>query len=205
MDNQISSEVLPGVDPAPAAVVPAGCGCLECHSKLDALLLAVQTLITKETQVDADIQKMIDQAAADENAEAAAATLLQTLFSKLATAVAGSGPISAADRVTIQKTVAAMQTSSTAMAAAIVANTPASAVSVLPAAMTISSGSAGQVTVKDSTGKDITSTAEYSIADPTIASVSSSGLVTGIKAGTTTLSVADPNGENETDVPVQVV
>jgi hypothetical protein len=47
------------------------------------------------------------------------------LFTKLQAALAGSGPISAADRATMQATVATMLASSTTMAAAIVANTPA--------------------------------------------------------------------------------
>jgi hypothetical protein len=213
LHNEISSGGLPGdvmvVRPA------AGCGCLECHSKLDAVLLAVssvmvavQSIVEKEIQVDSDVQAMITQATQNENAEAAASLLLQSLFGKLAAAVAGTGPISAADRLTIQKTVKDMQTSSTAMAAAIVANTPASAVTVTPPSLSLSLSGAGsqsaQLAVVDSTGKDITPSAEYSSGDPTVASVSTSGLVTAVRVGSTVITVDDANGANGTTVPVAV-
>lgn len=75
--------------------------------------------------MDVDIQAIITQATANEDAEQAAIGALNSLFGKLITALAGSGPISAADRTAMQQTVAAMQASASAVAAAIVANTPA--------------------------------------------------------------------------------
>jgi transcription initiation factor TFIIIB Brf1 subunit/transcription initiation factor TFIIB len=99
-----------------------------------------------------------------------------------------------------------------ALAAAIVANTPVAApaaggvgVTVMPAAMTISNGSSGQLSVDDSTGKDITSTALYTSSDPTTASVTAAGLVTGNKAGTESVTVTDAAGANPTVVLVTVV
>jgi hypothetical protein len=122
LHNEIPGGELPGDLIVRAA---SGCGCQECHSKLDALLFAVQSLTEKETQVDADLQAIIDQAKKNTDAEAAADTALAALFAKLTTAIAGSGPISAADRVTLQATVKSMSDSTATLAAAIVANTPA--------------------------------------------------------------------------------
>jgi hypothetical protein len=119
--HQNSSETLP-----PKMTLTAFCcGCSSCHEKLDALLLAVQSLLEKENKVDSDLQAIINQAKANTDAEAAADALLMALFTKLTATVAGSGPISAEDRVTLQATIASMQSSSATLAAAIVANTPA--------------------------------------------------------------------------------
>ncbi len=75
--------------------------------------------------MDADLQAIITQAKSNTDAEAAANAALLALFTKLTAALAGSGPISAADRVTLQATVKSMSDSADALAAAIVANTPA--------------------------------------------------------------------------------
>lgn len=75
--------------------------------------------------MDASIQRAIDQATANTDAEASAAALLVTLFTDLQQAIANSGSLSAADRATLDAKVAAMKSSSDALAAAVVANTPA--------------------------------------------------------------------------------
>jgi len=75
--------------------------------------------------MDADLQAIITQAKANTDAEAAANAALLALFAKLTAALAGTGPISAADRATLQDTVKSMSDSATALSAAIVANTPA--------------------------------------------------------------------------------
>jgi hypothetical protein len=104
-----------------------------------------------------------------------------------------------------------------AMVAAVLANTPATTTTasstttssttgptVIPASVSVSNGSSVQLAVDDSTtGADITSTAVYASADPTTASVSTAGLVTGNKVGTTLLTVTDASG-NTTKVPVVV-
>jgi hypothetical protein len=102
-----------------------------------------------------------------------------------------------------------------AMVAAVLANTPAASTSttgagptgagptVIPASVSVANGSSVQLAVDDSTGADITSTAVYATADPTVASVSTAGLVTGNKAGTTSLTVTDASG-NATKVSVVV-
>ncbi len=74
--------------------------------------------------MDADLQAIITQAKANTDAEAAANAALIALFTKLTVALAGSGPISAADRAALQDTVKSMSDSANALAAAIVANTP---------------------------------------------------------------------------------
>jgi hypothetical protein len=93
--------------------------------KLDTLLLAVKSIQAKEIQMDADLQAIVDQAKANTDAEAAANAALNALFAKLTAAIAGSGPISAADRVALQATVKSMSDSAAALSAAIVADTPA--------------------------------------------------------------------------------
>ena len=75
--------------------------------------------------MDQDIQAIIDQATANENAENAASTALAALFVKLQAAIAAAPSISATDRATLQAKVAEMAGSASALAAAIVANTPA--------------------------------------------------------------------------------
>jgi hypothetical protein len=91
---------------------------LQISQKLDAVKLM-------EDQMDVDIQALITQAAANTNAESAAVTLLNSLFAQLTAALAGTGPISAADRAAIQAQVATLASSATAMGAAIVQDTPA--------------------------------------------------------------------------------
>jgi len=103
-----------------------------------------------------------------------------------------------------------------AMVAAVLANTPATTTTagsttssttgptVIPASVSVPNGLTVQLAVDDSTtGADITSTAVYASADPTTASVSTAGLVTGNKVGTTLLTVTDASG-NTTKVPVVV-
>jgi hypothetical protein len=92
--------------------------------KLDVILNILCLILAKESNMDADIQAIIDQATANESAEAAADVALQSLFAKLTAAIAATATISPADRATLQAKVTEMQASSAAVAAAIVANTP---------------------------------------------------------------------------------
>jgi hypothetical protein len=93
--------------------------------KLDTILFAVNSLLKGEHDMDADIQSIIDQATKNEDAEAAADTALAALFAKLTAAIAATPSLSAADRTILQAKVKEMSASSAAVAAAIVANTPA--------------------------------------------------------------------------------
>jgi hypothetical protein len=95
------------------------------HEKLDLILLVLNSMQQKELQMDADIQAIIDQATKNESAESAANTALASLFGKLSAAIAATSSLSAADRATLQAKVTEMAASSSAVAAAIVANTPA--------------------------------------------------------------------------------
>jgi hypothetical protein len=94
-------------------------------SNTERILHLLQEIKLLEVRMDADIQAIIDQATANENAEAAADTALQSLFNKLTAAISAAATLSPADRATLQATVTAMKSSSSAVAAAIVANTPA--------------------------------------------------------------------------------
>jgi hypothetical protein len=96
------------------------------HQKLDKILDLLNLIVAKESKMDADIQAIIDQATANENAEAAADAALQALFTKLQAAITATATLSPADRATLQAKVTEMKASSAAVAAAIVANTPAS-------------------------------------------------------------------------------
>lgn len=75
--------------------------------------------------MDVDIQAIIDQATLNENAEQSAIGALNSLFQAFLAAVNSATSISPADRATIQAKVAEMQTSVSAVAAAIVTDTPA--------------------------------------------------------------------------------
>ena len=97
----------------------------ENDEKVDLILSKLDRVITKEDKMDADIQAIVDQAQKNTDAEAAADAALVSLFTKLQAAIAATGSLSAADRTTLQTTVANMAASSSAVAAAIVANTPA--------------------------------------------------------------------------------
>lgn len=97
----------------------------ETQRKLDTILVALQSIKRKEDLVDADLQAIVDQAKADNDVEQAAIGALNSLFTKLLAALAGTGPISAEDRATLQATVQSMKDNVAAVAAAIVADTPA--------------------------------------------------------------------------------
>lgn len=75
--------------------------------------------------MDADIQKLIDQAKANTNAEASALTAIQGLAAKLAAAIGQTTSLTAEDRAILQQEVADMQASAAILASAVVANTPA--------------------------------------------------------------------------------
>jgi hypothetical protein len=92
--------------------------------KLDVILSALSALTKGESQMDADIQKLIDQAKANTNAEAAAIGAINDLATKLSAALAGATSLSAADRQTLQQEVTDMQTSAAAIGSAIVAGDP---------------------------------------------------------------------------------
>jgi ABC-type transporter Mla subunit MlaD len=97
----------------------------ELHDKVDQILQKVNSIQQEERAMDQDIQNIIDQAKVNTDAEAAANGELVALFAKLQAAIAATGSLSAADRATLQATVASMKDSSAALAAAVVANTPA--------------------------------------------------------------------------------
>jgi len=78
-----------------------------------------------EINMDADIQKLIDQAKLNTNAEASAVATINGLAAKLSAALANVGGLSPADRATLQAEVTDMQTGAASLGAAIVANTPA--------------------------------------------------------------------------------
>src|SRR5216117_1008498 len=67
-----------------------------------------------------------------------------------------------------------------------------SSIQVTPTSMTIGTGAAQQFTataqMSDSTTKDITSSAQWSSSDSTIASVTSAGVATGSAPGTVTIT-----------------
>jgi hypothetical protein len=100
-------------------------GDTETSSLLHQISQKLDAVKIKEEQMDVDIQAAIDQAKKNTDAEAAAVTLLNSIFAKLTAALAGTGPLSAADRATLQASVASMASSATTMGAAIVADTPA--------------------------------------------------------------------------------
>jgi hypothetical protein len=95
---------------------------LSALKRIEKKLGAIQI---EEEQMDADVRAAIDQAKKNTDAETAAVALLDALFAKLTAALAGTGPISAADRAELQATVASMASSSDKMGAAIVKDTPA--------------------------------------------------------------------------------
>jgi len=75
--------------------------------------------------MDIDVQRIIDATAAETTVSASIVTLLTNNFKLLQDALAGSGPISAADRAELQATVQNMLDTTSEQAAAVVANTPA--------------------------------------------------------------------------------
>lgn len=95
------------------------------HQQLLTVLAMLQAGKIREEKMDADIQAVIDQATANENAEQAADAALVSLFGQLQAAIAASASLSPADRATLQAKVTEMKASADAVAAAIVANTPA--------------------------------------------------------------------------------
>jgi hypothetical protein len=157
-----------------------------------------------EIKIMADIDDILSDVQAETNAEQAAIVLLQSLSAALK--AAGNDPVKvAAVRALIQSNTAAM-------AAAVVANTPAASApasgsgsgpTVIPNPLAISNGSSVQLAVDNAAGTDITSSASYASSDVTTVSVTPSGLATGNKVGTAVLTVTDANG-NATTVPVNV-
>lgn len=95
------------------------------NQKLDKIIFMLNLVIAKENKMDVDVQAIIDQATQNEDAETAADNAMQALFAKLAAAIAATPTLSPADRATLQAKVNEMKASSAAVAAAIVANTPA--------------------------------------------------------------------------------
>jgi len=97
----------------------------DLHEKLDLILVLLNSMLKKEIQMDQDIKAIIDQATANESAEAAANNALIALFTKLEAAITATPSLSAEDRAALQAKVAEMKASSDALSAAIVANTAA--------------------------------------------------------------------------------
>lgn len=97
---------------------------LDALQRIEKKLNAAQI---KEEKMDKDIQAIIDQATANENAEKAAIDALAALFARFTAAVGAAASLSAEDRATLQAKVQEMAASSSAVAAAIVANTAAAA------------------------------------------------------------------------------
>lgn len=95
------------------------------EKKLDVVIGLLKILIGQEKQMDVDIQALITQAQANEDAESAADALLVSLFQQLLAAINAAPSLSPSDRAALQSTVKGLASSSTTLAAAIVANTPA--------------------------------------------------------------------------------
>lgn len=81
-----------------------------------------------EINMDADVQKLIDQAKANTNAEASALATIQGLAAKLAAAIGQTSSLTAEDRAILQQEVADMQASAAPLASAVVANTAAAGI-----------------------------------------------------------------------------
>lgn len=94
------------------------------EQKLDEVLLILKSLVKENKEMDTAIQALIDQAHKNTDAEAAAVAAINALAAKLAAAIANA-TLSDADRATLNQEVTDMQTSAAAIAAAVVANTPA--------------------------------------------------------------------------------
>jgi hypothetical protein len=94
-------------------------------ARLDQILASVNTLVSQGAKMDVDVQAIITEVAATKTVADSADTLLKTIFDLLTAALAGAGPLSAADRTALQQTVADLAASRAAQVAAIVANTPA--------------------------------------------------------------------------------
>lgn len=77
--------------------------------------------------MDAVVQDLINQAKKNTDVEASAIIVLNGFANRIAAAVAAASSLSDADRITITSEINAMQDSATAAAAAVVANTPATA------------------------------------------------------------------------------
>lgn len=90
-----------------------------------------------------------------------------------------------------------------AFVAAVVANTPAAALTVSPSPVSVAVGGTQQLAVSDAGGADITASAKFSSSDETIATVDASGVVSGVLAGAATISVSDADG-NVVSVSVTV-
>jgi len=96
------------------------------HRKLDAILAAIERLTTQGTTIMADLTSLTTQVAQNTTVEGSAVVLIQGLAAQLA--AAGTDPAKLAD---LQ---AQLNTSATALAAAVAANTPAgSPVAPVPA------------------------------------------------------------------------
>ena len=75
--------------------------------------------------MDPDIQAIVDQAKANNNAEAAAAKAFVDFAAIWQAKISAANSLSATDRAALQQTVTDMKTSADALAAGIVAGTPA--------------------------------------------------------------------------------
>lgn len=152
----------------------------------------------KEIQMADTIDTILSDVQDEQTVEQSVIVLLNGLEAQLKTA--GTDPTKIA---AVRSAIAANKA---AMVAAILANTPVvgtTGPTVIPPTVLLSNGGTMQLAVDDASGKDITATAGYASADSTTASVSTSGVVTGNKVGSTVVTVTDAAG-NKTSVPVTV-
>jgi len=74
---------------------------------------------------DPDVAKLAAAAQSETDAETAVENLLASVFAKYQAAIAGANSLSASDRAALNAVTAQLSTNQAALAAAVVANTPA--------------------------------------------------------------------------------
>lgn len=86
-----------------------------------------------------------------------------------------------------------------------VVETPTYTLKVTTTSISVEEGSTSSITAElDSTGADSTESIQYKSDDTSVATVSSSGVVTGVKAGTANITVSHAEAEDDVKIPVTV-
>lgn len=141
----------------------------------------VTTLKSQGAKIMADIDVILQDIADQSTIEDSILTLIQSLVDNQ------NNPAK------LKTIIAALDQNKAKLVKAVQIGTPQAnnTLTISPSPLSVGVGATAQVKVVDSTGADLTGSSTYSFPDGTVATVSPAGVVTGVAAGTATLSVAN--------------
>jgi hypothetical protein len=100
-------------------------GCEDCHRKLDLILYAVQSMLEKEKKVMKEMDDLVAQVKANEDAEDSGRLLVLGIAARIEAAVAAAQGLTPADKASLVQLTADLKSHADPLAAAVLANTDA--------------------------------------------------------------------------------